>query len=125
MPVNPVTIDAEVKEDKEQIYVRDFQVMDSKNNDDRHRFEREYFDTPHAYLQQGFKFQSVYTKPHLLASASKMRSLTTSGDIESPLTLKTRTSNFSKGALNTLDPGSPYRLKNPEMLPVTNGLSEV
>ena len=87
--------------------------MDSKNNNDRHRFEREYFDAPHAYLHRGFQFKSVYTKPHLLTSAGRIAS--NAGELESPLTLQTATSRH----LSVLDPGSPYKVKNPEILPVT------
>lgn len=92
--------------------------MDSKNNNDRHRFEREYFDAPHAYLHRGFQFKSVYTKPHLLTSAGRIAS--NAGELESPLTLQTATSRH----LSVLDPGSPYKVKNPEILPVTNGMTE-
>lgn len=51
MPVHPQTEECAVKQDWEAGYTPDFQIMDSKNNNDRHRFEREYFDSPHAYLK--------------------------------------------------------------------------
>jgi len=66
MPVHPRSIECSIKETKERTFSPTFAVMSSKNNDDRHRFEREYFDSPHVYLEKGFAFQTVYTKPHLM-----------------------------------------------------------
>ena len=90
--------------------------MDSKNNNHRHRFEREYFDAPHLFIRRGFQFKTVHPKPHLLTSANKMMA----SEIDSPATLPTATSRH----LSILDNGSSYKVKNPDILPVTNGMSE-
>ena len=37
-------------------FVRDFDVMYSKNNNDRHPLRREYFDNPVNYIHKGFIF---------------------------------------------------------------------
>ena len=95
----------------------DFQVMASKNNFDRPKAEREYFDKPVAYMHQGFVFSPVHKRPiEMLQSRTTMRTAST-GNGDSPGVRMGRSTLSSLGA-------SVYQLKNPHILPVTTGLND-
>ena len=81
--------------------------MNSKNNRDRPVKEREYFDRPFSYMHQGFVFSPIHKRPVEL-SQNKFRSKAPTG---SPMEhLSTMGASF-------------YSVKNPNVLPVTNGLN--
>lgn len=81
--------------------------MNSKNNDDRPKAEREYFDRPFSYMHQGFVFSPIHKRPVEL-SQTRSRSMRSQGDPMEHLS--------TMGA-------SFYSVKNPNLLPVTNGLN--
>ena len=81
--------------------------MNSKNNNDRPRNEREYFDRPFSYMHQGYVFSPIHKRPVEL-SQTRSRSMRSTGSPSEHLS--------TMGA-------SFYSVKNPNILPVTNGLN--
>jgi len=85
--------------------------MNSKNNDHRPKQEREFFDRPFSYMHQGYVFSPIHKRPvELTQSATRSKSMRSAGGTLSE-------------HLSTMG-ASFYSVKNPNVLPVTNGLND-
>lgn len=91
--------------------------MNSKNNHHRPKAEREYFDKPYSYMHQGFAFSPIHKRPVELV-ANHSRSKSTNEGFGS-----TMKASASKNHLSTFGT-TFYQVKNPTVLPVTNGLND-
>ena len=118
-PIDPDSVDKYQAEEIEAAFRHDFQVMSSKNNEDRPRAEREYFDRPINYMHQGFMFSPVHRRPIELLGESRMA--------------KTNPNGFGMGGMNNTFSGSSksfgggsmmmHDLNNNIVVPITNGMS--
>lgn len=79
--------------------------MNSKNNETRPVKEREYFDRPFSYMHQGYVFSPIHKRP-----------------VELSQTRYRRATGSPMEHLSTMG-ASYYSVKNPNVLPVTNGLN--
>lgn len=90
--------------------------MNSKNNRHRPKGEREYFDKPFSYAHQGFMFSPVHKRPAEV-------------DPEGDRTLlKSKWMTPRSGGFTSFMGGTGsqfYSLKNRNILPVTNGMSDM
>lgn len=62
-PVDPKSKKKYLQDFIEDGFIHDFNVMYSKNNNDRHPLRREYFDKPVNYIHRGFLFSPRHKLP--------------------------------------------------------------
>ena len=95
--MDPESPERHVAETIENSFRGDFQVMSSKNNIDRPKAEREYFDRPIEYTKQGFEFTPHHRRPiHLLGQQRGLHQLSISSRAKSFSEAWKTGSNFNK-----------------------------
>jgi len=95
--------------------------MYSKNNLDRPKAEREYFDRPVDYIHQGFSFSPQHKRPIELTGEFRT-SVVSRGSAKSPSLKGGSVKSFMSNTMyNTPGPGG--NMSN-QYIPITNGMND-
>lgn len=90
--------------------------MASKNNNDRPKAEREYFDRPVDYMHQGFMFSPIHRRPIELLGEMRFTQMNTAdGQMRNTFSGMSKNSSINSMIM--------YDKKNSLVVPITNGMN--